>query len=89
MDEKLFETLKRKALGYTAREQVTEYDAEGNETKQRITTKDVQPDMAALKMLLEMETGGEPTESELEAERERILKELGGIYKKAAKKEKK
>lgn len=82
MDAKLLETLKRKALGYTVSEQTTEYDSEGNETKQKITTKDVPPDMTALKLLLELETGGEPTEQELLAERERILKELEVLYKK-------
>ena len=83
MDEKLLETLRRKALGYTVSEQITEYDAEGNEIKQKITTKDVPPDLSAIKLLLEMTDDEELTEAELEEEKNRILSELDSYYKEA------
>lgn len=80
MDGQLLETLRKKALGYTASEQVTEYDSEGNETRQKITVKDIQPDMSALKMLIELDDTAEPTEAELEAEKKRLLGELKKYY---------
>ena len=84
MDEKLLETLRKKALGYTVSEQITEYDAEGNEIKQKITTKDVPPDLSAIKLLLEMTEDEELTEAELEQEKRLILAELTEYYKDGA-----
>lgn len=66
--------LEKRALGYTVSETTAEYDGEGNEIKNRVTTKEVPPDLSAIKMLLDL--GGE---EELEAERRRLLAELGRL----------
>lgn len=80
-NESLIRALRRKAFGYTVSEQATEYDAEGNEVKNKVTTKEVPPDLTAIKMLLEM--GGEETasEEELERERDRLLSLLAEMQK--------
>lgn len=70
----LMKALEKRALGYTVSETTAEYDGEGNEIKNRVTTKEVPPDLSAIKMLLDL--GGE---EELEAERRRLLAELGRL----------
>lgn len=72
----LMHALRKKALGYTVTEQTTEYDGEGNEIKNKVSTKEVPPDLAALKLLLEAEADEPQTEEQLEAERDRLLGEL-------------
>lgn len=81
MDDKeaLMAALRRKAFGYTVSEQTTEYDGEGNEIKNKVSTKDVPPDLSAIKLLLEQHEEITLTEKELEEERLRLLKELEKI----------
>ncbi len=82
-DNELLAALRKRALGYAADETVTEYDAEGNEVRRKVSVKEVPPDMTAIKLLLEL-TGvrEEPDEGMLEAERERVLAELAAYYEK-------
>ncbi len=73
-ERKLMRALEKRAYGYTAEERSSEYDAEGHEIRTRVTVKDVPPDMTAIKLLLEMRGDArEPTEEELERERDRLL----------------
>ncbi len=82
----LMEALRRKALGFTLSERTTEYDAEGNEVKNKVCMKEVPPDLSAIKLLLERTDEVQPTERELEEERERLLKELDALHRKKDKK---
>lgn len=77
--DKLLAALRRKAFGYTYDERTAEYDAEGNELRCKITAKEVPPDLAAIKLLLELRGEEEPSEEELERERERLLEELAEL----------
>lgn len=80
--EQLLRSALKKAEGYTVTESVDEFsmvDGELQLTKRRVTTKEVPPDTAALRLLLEC--GGEEREvpiEELERERDRLLKILKG-----------
>lgn len=70
--------LLKKALGFDAKEIVEEYASDGEGeirlSKKKITIKCVPPDVAALKMLLELKTPlSEYTDEELEAEKLRLL----------------
>ena len=71
----LMNALRKKAMGYTVSESTTEYDGEGNEVRNKITTKEVPPDLSAIKMLLELEGDGNelPSEEELLAEKKKLL----------------
>lgn len=71
--DKLLAALRRKAFGYSYDERTAEYDSEGNEIKNKVTTKEVPPDMSAIKLLFELRGDEEPSEEELERERERLL----------------
>ena len=67
--EEVFAALRKRALGYDASETISEYDAEGNETRRKVSTKHVPPDLGAIKLLLELRGGGRtPSEEELEEE---------------------
>ena len=79
--DKLLAALRRKAFGYTYDERTAEYDAEGNEIKNKITTKEVPPDLSAIKLLLELRGDEEPSEEELEREREKLLALLAEMQK--------
>ncbi len=81
MDDKeaLMAALRRKAYGYTVSEQTTEYDGEGNEIKNKVSVKDVPPDLSAIKLLLDRQEDVSLTEKELEEERERLLRELAAL----------
>lgn len=78
-DDVLSAVLKR-ARGYEATETVEEYAAvEGELTliKKRITKKDVPPDIAAVKMLADIEPSiSEMTDEQLAAEKARLVAEL-------------
>jgi len=80
-NDPLIAALRKKAFGYTVSEQATEYDAEGNETKNKVTTKEVPPDLSAIKMLLDMGGEEEMSEEELERERRRLLDLLAEMRK--------
>ncbi len=79
----LIAALRKKAMGYTVNECTTEYDGEGNEIKNKVTVKEVPPDLSAIKMLLELEGKDErePDEEELMAEKKKLLLQLGEIIK--------
>ena len=77
--DQLIEAVKRKAVGYTSVEKVDEYarlDDKLCVVKRKITTKEVPPDMSAIKMLLDemkVESYADMTEDELKKERIRLL----------------
>lgn len=79
-DKKLLDNLYKKAVGFNAQEEVTEYSNEGEITKKKITSKYIPPDVAALKMYLElMENDCDVyamTDKELEEKRIKLLEEL-------------
>ena len=82
-DENSFQNaLIKKALGYDTKEIVEEYvggeEGEIKLSKKKITTKNVPPDISALKMLLEKEEKplSELSDEELEAEKNRLIKIL-------------
>lgn len=76
------EALRKKAFGYKAQEIVEEYGAVDGElslVKRKVTTKDVAPDLAALKAYMESSSADgyeNMTLEELEAERIRLINEL-------------
>ena len=78
--EKLEKALIKKALGYDSVEVVEEYVTSEGEiklNKKKVTTKNVPPDLTALKILLDGEKDiGEMTEEELENEKNRLLEIL-------------
>lgn len=79
----LLAALRKKAMGYTVSESTTEYDGEGNEVRNKVTTKEVPPDLSAIKMLLELESDDseQPSEEELLAEKKKLLLQLGELIK--------
>ena len=54
MDEKLVNSLYKKAVGYTVTEKTTEYSPEGEVVKKKVTQKHFPPDISALKAYLEL-----------------------------------
>ncbi len=83
MDEKLVNSLYKKAVGYTVTEKTMEYSPDGEVVKKKVTQKHFPPDISALKAYLELISSEEDYESmtdeELEREKERLLKELEEI----------
>ena len=82
----LEQALIKKALGYDATEVVEEYVGDGDEiklSKKKVTTKNVPPDMSALKFLLDesQKQVGEMTDQELYEEKVRLLCLLKEIQK--------
>ena len=74
----LEQALLKKALGYDATEVVEEYVGDGEEiklSKKKVTTKNVPPDMSALKFLLDetQKDVSEMTDQELYEEKVRLL----------------
>lgn len=72
----------KRAVGYTSTECVEEFSMQDGQlamTKQKVTTKEVAPDIAAAKLVMES-LGGNPydsmTDEELKEEKERLLKML-------------
>ena len=80
MDIKLAKSLYKKAIGYTATEKTLEYSPEGELIKKKVSSKHYPPDITALKAYLDLIGEGESletmTDEALEAEKERLLKEL-------------
>ena len=76
------EALKRRALGFESDEVVEEYgfsEGEAVLVKRKVTKKVVPPDIQAAKLLLEERTPlSELSDEELAAEKERLLRLLGG-----------
>lgn len=83
--QELIEALIKKALGYDATEVVEEYvgndDGEVKLSKKKVTTKNVPPDMSALKILLDdsQKEVGQMTDEELEKEKLRLINLLKEI----------
>ena len=73
--------LLKRALGYDTKEIVEEFQDEDGDvklTKRKVTTKNVPPDISAVKMILDSvnencKKVGEMTEEELKSEKERLL----------------
>ncbi len=82
--ERLEDALLKVALGYQVAEVTEEYaevDGALKLTKRRKTQKDVPPDLKAVQLLLASKGVGEMaswSDEELEAEKERLLKEMKG-----------
>lgn len=80
LSKQLFDAVKRKAIGYMTTENVEEYslvDGELNIVKRKVTQKEVPPDIAAVKFLMdESEDEPEMSEEELLSEKNRLLKLL-------------
>jgi len=77
----LRDALFRRATGYEATETVEEYtecDGEIRLLKKRVSTKNVPPDVTAVKMLMDEQTVDltEMTDAQLMAEKQRLLKLL-------------
>jgi len=83
--------LVKKALGYDTMEIVEEYsggdDGEIRLTKKKITTKNVPPDLSALKLLLEENDTpiSELSDEQLESEKQRLLSVLSDFKEKESK----
>ena len=80
MDKKLVNSLYKKAVGSTATEKTTEYSPDGEVVRKKVVSKHFPPDISALKAYLELVSDGEDleamTDEELEAEKQRLLKQL-------------
>ena len=77
----LYRALKRKALGETVTETQEEYGFEEGEAvlkKRKVVTKEIPPDLTAVKLLLEGQEASltEMTDAELTALKERLVAEL-------------
>ena len=83
-NERLEDALLKVALGYQVAEVTEEFaevDGQLKLTKRKKTKKDVPPDLKAVQLLLATKGVGEMaawTDEELEAERQRLLKEMEG-----------
>lgn len=82
-------TLLKRAMGYTVEEIVEEYagdDRGGELIKRKVTTKPVPPDITALKTYIELSKQDDGyssmTDSELMAEKERLISEFVNEKKK-------
>lgn len=79
LSDDILNAVVKRARGYEARETVEEYsvvDGALELVKKRVTTKDVPPDMTAAKILLDTAGVDELTDEQLEAEKQRLIKEL-------------
>ncbi len=84
MDGEIMDAVVKRACGYSAVETVEEYavvDGALELVKKRVTTKDVPPDMAAAKMLIDGDEIGALTDEQLETEKRRLLAELAAADK--------
>ena len=92
-EKKIRSALLKKALGYNFKEVTEEYtggeDGDIKLSKKRVVTKNVPPDMAAIKYLIEGKDSAplsEMTDEQLHAEKERLVKLLTGAEKEKPKK---
>lgn len=78
--EELLKAVWKRAVGYVTTETVEEsslVDGELRLTKQRVTSKEVQPDMTAAKLLLDGFTEEDYlSDEELEKEKKRLIRQL-------------
>lgn len=79
-EDKIRDAILKVALGFTVEEVTEEYDAKEGELKlikRKETKKDVPPDLKAVKLLLEDGLDYSAlTDEQLEAEKQRLLREL-------------
>lgn len=92
MEKELLEAIRKRALGYTSREVVSEYVNQEDTlilVKERVTEKDVPPDIAAVKLYDEV-TGERDvlSDEELEKEKIRLIEYLNNVQKKQRRGEK-
>ncbi len=79
MDDKIMEAVRKVALGFSVEEVTEEYGVEDGELKllkRRETKKDVPPDLKAVKILLGDKDYSLLSDEELEAEKQRLLKQF-------------
>ena len=80
MDDKIREALYKKSIGYDLTEIVEEYNADGEMTKRKVSTKHVPPDTSALKLYLDEGAREDEiltlTDEELAREKIRLLRLL-------------
>ncbi len=77
--DRVRDAIMKVALGYRVEEVTEEYDAKDGElklVKRRETHKDVPPDLKAVKLLLGDWDGSSLSDEELEAEKQRLLRQL-------------
>lgn len=78
-NKKLLESVIKKAAGYESVETQEEYsliEGEMTLTKRKITTKDIPPDITALKLLLGDEQPEQVTREDIERERKALTEEF-------------
>lgn len=80
---KLLKSVLKKAKGYVVKEYVEEYNVVDGDvvlTKKKVSTKDIPPDMAAIKLLLESSGAKQDiTFAELEKERKELTEQFYSI----------
>lgn len=77
--ESVKDALKKCAVGLSASEVTEEFAVEDGElklVKKKVIRRDIPPDIKAVKMLLDSESGVGATDEELAAERENLIKIL-------------
>ena len=77
--DEILDAVVRRACGYEAKETVEEYavvDGSLELVKRKITTKDVPPDIAAAKLIIDGGDVSDLTDEQLQAEKERLLAQL-------------
>lgn len=90
--DKLLDAVYKKALGYTTTESVEEFSVQDGQlviTRQKITTKEVAPDMTAVKLIFDnfkSDSLDQMTDEELKAEKIRLIKLLKELEKTESKK---
>lgn len=75
----ILDAVRKRACGYEAEEVVEEYavvDGSLELVKKRITKKDVPPDISAAKLIMDSGEISDLSDEQLEAEKNRLLKEL-------------
>lgn len=78
-DEKVRDAVRKVALGFRVEEVTEEYGMEDGEMrlmKRRETHKDIPPDLKAVRLLLEGTDYASFTDEQLEAEKEKLLRQL-------------
>ena len=79
MEQEVLGALKRCAVGFGTSEVVEEFSVEDGElklVKKKVTKKDIPPDIKAVKMLIDESGLDGLTDTELEEERQKLLKFL-------------
>lgn len=78
-EKEIKEAIIKVALGYSLEEVTEEYGVEDGElklVKRKETKKDIPPDLKAVKLLMESKDYSVLSDEELEAEKQRLLKQL-------------